>query len=31
MAANKPAAAAKRRVLPEGILKCVTELFLLYP
>jgi hypothetical protein len=29
--ANRPAAGARWRVLPEGILKCVTELFLLYP
>src|SRR5208282_5318197 len=31
MIANKPAADAKRRVLPEGISKIVTWLFLLYP
>jgi len=31
MTANRPAADAKRRVLPEGISKIVTWLFLLYP
>jgi hypothetical protein len=31
MRANKPAADARWRVLPEGILMCVTGLFLLYP
>jgi hypothetical protein len=31
MTANKPAADARRRVLPEGISKFVTGLFLLYP
>jgi len=31
MTANRPAADAKRRVLPEGISNIVTWLFLLYP